>query len=278
MSGVFRSVRVLLSVTFAVSCRANPEVDPGRGGLTSASEEKHHAIVPNDSADIVFRTQEGRTITRSELRRATGRVTWEIGSSDPIPADARDNHDAGRRAGSSGRSAEALRLFETSARLAPKWPYPVYDAAFTYLLAGDDANALKHYERVLQLAPRGFFTAMTATHYLRLESAGTLPRGTYLSYVSLEWLESAKEKRSVLERLTRTVPMFAPAWKELALLLDTPEERLSALEEGLKHAPDPETRGFLLINKALQLAQANDVAKATAILASLASIRPATPG
>ena len=51
--------------------------------------------------------------------------------------------------------------------LAPDWPYPVYDAAFTYLLQGDSLKAEERYAEVDRMAPRGFFTAKTSLDCLR---------------------------------------------------------------------------------------------------------------
>lgn len=162
-------------------------------------------------------------------------------------------------------------LFEKAAQLAPQWPYPAYDAAYTYLLKGDDKHALDWYCRTVKLAPNGFFTALTAVYYLRLEAAEKIPRGTYLDYLSLEWEESRELKRERLEALTKSVPAFAPAWKDLAPLLENPQSRLSALENGLKADPDPETRGFLLVNKALLLARSDRKAEGIAILGDVAT-------
>ena len=61
-------------------------------------------------------------------------------------------------------------------------------------------------------------------------------------------------------------PGFAPAWKELAALLDDPGDRLRAIERGLAAGPDPETRGMLLLNKALVANQRGDRGAAIAIL------------
>jgi tetratricopeptide (TPR) repeat protein len=225
----------------------------------------------DSDSDIVFRAQDGRTLTRSDLKDASGTFSWEIVGSQGVPGEAKAQHAAGRRAGSSGRSDEALILFEKAAQLAPQWPYPVYDAAFTYLLKGDDKRALDWYGRTVKLAPNGFFTALTAVHYLQLEAEEKIPRGTYLDYLSLEWEESRQLKKERLEALTKAVPAFAPAWKDLAALLEDPKSRLSALENGLKADPDPETRGVLLVDKALLLARSDRKAEGIAILGNLAT-------
>jgi predicted Zn-dependent protease len=44
-------------------------------------------------------------------------------------------------------------LLTRAAERAPRWPYPVYDRAFTYLLMKDFDSALSDYRRTLELAP-----------------------------------------------------------------------------------------------------------------------------
>ena len=63
------------------------------------------------------------------------------------------------------------------------WPFPLYDIAYTYLLMQDFPNAELHYRKVLGLAPRGFFTAITALDTLAREQAGEFPEGIYLAYM-----------------------------------------------------------------------------------------------
>lgn len=160
--------------------------------------------------------------------------------------------------------------------MAPAWPYPVYDAAFTFLLQKEFDTAYEYYRRVDQMAPRGFFTAKTAVHALRMELNRELPRGTYLSYVALEWEDDKQKVRQVAEAMTRVTPGFAPAWKTAAMLEDDLGRRAALLESGLKARPDEETRGFLLLNKALVLHEQNKTVEAKAILGELA-LAPTSP-
>jgi tetratricopeptide (TPR) repeat protein len=263
---LFTTLLVIAITT--VSCRQRPGLKTSEA---PAPQERTAMPFKDSDNEIIFHARDGRILTRSDLKEASGTFNWEVLGSQGVPAEAKAQHEAGRRAGSSGRSDEALTLFEKAAHLAPQWPYPVYDAAFTYLLKGDDRRALDWYGRTVKLAPNGFFTALTAVQYLRLEAAGKIPRGTYLDYVSLEWEESRQRKRERLEALTKAAPTFAPAWKDLAPLLDDPQSRLSALEAGLKADPDPETRGFLLVNKALLLARSDRKAEGIAILGDVAT-------
>ena len=46
-------------------------------------------------------------------------------------------------AGGAGDYKKAITLLERASSVAPEWPYPVYDMAFTYLLMKDAENARK---------------------------------------------------------------------------------------------------------------------------------------
>ncbi len=48
-----------------------------------------------------------------------------------VPEAAKSLHQKGREAGGRGNYAEALTLLTKAAELAPDWPYPIYDRAFT---------------------------------------------------------------------------------------------------------------------------------------------------
>lgn len=222
-------------------------------------------------ANPAFRATDGQTIPDSDLRSVSGRVDWEIRQAKPIPAEAKALHERGRQAGANGRHDEALKLFAAASALSPDWPYPPYDAAFTCLLKGDDHQALEFYKQTLTLAPRGFFTAITAVHYLEQERTQKIPRGTYLAYLSLEWTSAGDEKVRRIEALTERVPSFAPAWKDLALIREDPEHKLTALDAGLAHEPDAETRGFLMLNKALLLDRTGHHDDAVEMLGTLAT-------
>jgi tetratricopeptide (TPR) repeat protein len=221
-----------------------------------------------DPNPIVFRSADGKTLTMEDLRGFTGTIRWEIASAN-VPQEATSLHDQARRAGAAGDYGEAIALLKRAATIAPQWPYPFYDMAYTFLLAKDADNARTYYRKTLELAPRGFFTAITALDTLERERTGDLPAGTYRAYLSLESLADPQEKADLLRRLTAQIPRFAPAWKDLASMLkDT--ERLSAIEKGLAAAPDAETKGMLLVNKALVLNAAGDRNGAIKLLGELA--------
>lgn len=227
--------------------------------------------------DIVFRDKWGRVLTKRDLQYASGTFEWSIPSSVKVSDQARREHEAGRVAGQKGDYKAAIASFNAAAKAAPNWPYPNYDLAYTYLLQGDFAGALKHYQLVDQAAPRGFFTVKTAVDTLRREQSGELPKGTYLSYVALEWEGNKQKVRSAVSAMTKSIPNFAPAWKTAANFEDEPTKRLAMLEAGLKARPDAETKGFLLINKALTLRDMNRANEGREILGTL-SLDPNSPG
>jgi tetratricopeptide (TPR) repeat protein len=218
----------------------------------------------------VFRDSSGRELTTSDLVGFTGRVQWEVIGAEAVPSDAALLHRRARQAGEGGDYEEALRLLDQARGLAPGWPYPVYDAAYTYLLQGDAVRAEQRYAEVDRLAPRGFFTCKTSLDGLRRELAGELPPGFCRAYATLEWVRDAAEKRALLEGIVRGFPGFAPAWKELANLLEDPGACMEAITRGLAAEPDDETRGMLLIRRATLLNARGQPADAVRILGELA--------
>jgi tetratricopeptide (TPR) repeat protein len=219
---------------------------------------------------IVFRGADGRTLTLEELRGVTGTIRFEIVGRTAVPPEAEFLHQQAREAGGAGNYEKALTLLQRASDRAPRWPYPVYDMAYTYLLMKDFANARTYYRKTVELAPRGFFIAITALDSLTREELGELPAGTYLAYLSLEWMDDAQNKAEAVRQLVKRVPAFAPGWKELANLADDDAERLSAIEKGLAASPDAETRGILQINKALILDRKGDHEGAISLLGELA--------
>jgi tetratricopeptide (TPR) repeat protein len=219
---------------------------------------------------LVFQDAAGRVLTTLDLEGFTGQVDWEIRGGDPVPAAATRRHGEARAAGSRGDFDRALVLLDQAHALAPRWPYPVYDAAFTYLLHGDQETAERFYAEVDRMAPRGFFTCKTTLDSLRRERAGELPEGFSRAFITLESLDDPPRKRAILEGMVARCPAFAPAWKELAALLEDPADQLRAIEAGLGGNPDGETRGMLLINQALIRHQRGEREAAVAILGELA--------
>ena len=232
-----------------------------------------HAVA-ND--DVVFKDRAGRVLRKSDLQNASGAIDWEIRSTRQVPAKAMDLHRLGRDAGQRGQYSLALQHFADASKLAPDWPYPRYDAAFTHLLQRQYSKALSLYQQVDQMAPRGFFTVKTAVQYLKLEQEGKVPQGTYLKFLSLEWTNRSSEREVIARELTEEAPSFAPGWKARAALETDPQKRLNYLERGLAAHPDAETRGFLLLNKASVLIEKGMRSEAVSILGSLA-LDPSSP-
>jgi tetratricopeptide (TPR) repeat protein len=249
-----------------------------KGAAPRPERAQETSAAPTASgSSIIFRSPDGRVLAVSDLANVDGPVKWELLGDQQVPEKAMRLHEEGRAAGARGDFDGALRLLDEAAKLAPTWPYPVYDAAFTYLLKGDDNKAREYYDKTLRLAPRGFFTAITAAQYLRQEAAGRLPRGTYLQFVRLEWAEIPAERLAATQKLVAAVPGFAPAWKELQVQLEDPTGRLDAIAKGLAADPDPETKGFLLINKALVLNLTGKEHEARDLLGAVALDRASPP-
>lgn len=222
------------------------------------------------NARLIFKDADGRELATKDLEGVTGKVRWEVIGSDAVPPEASRLHQEAREAGGRGDYARALEMLDRAHSLAPKWPYPVYDAAFTYLLQGDSVKAEERYAEVDRMAPRGFFTAKASLDCLRRERAGTLPPGFCKAFAMLEWMDDRAKKRAVLEGIVAKYPAFPAAWKELSSLLDDDDARLQAITKGLEHGPDGETKGMLLINKALILHRRGERNAAVEILGGLA--------
>jgi tetratricopeptide (TPR) repeat protein len=219
---------------------------------------------------IVFRGSDGRSLRLDELQGVTGKVRWELVGRASVPAAATRLHEQAREAGGRGQYAISIALLTQASRLAPDWPYPIYDRAYSHLLTKDVDAARADYQKTVELAPRGFFTAITALDTLVHEQNGDLPPGTYLAYLSLEWTNDRVTKTDLVRQLVEMVPRFAPAWMELAMLLDQDSERLVAIDRGLAADPDAETRGMLLVNRALVLNRQGNREAAVRLLGELA--------
>jgi tetratricopeptide (TPR) repeat protein len=250
---------------------------PFRGWSHETTKEKKN--VPS----IILTLPDGRKLTAEDLRGHSGMMTvrqgkllevagnirYEIIGKDNVSGAADSLHQQAREAGAHGDYKTAIRLLEQASELAPTWPYPLYDGAFTYLMMKDFDSARTYYRRTLELSPRGFFTAITALDTLTREQNGDLPVGTYLAYLSLEWMKDKGQKENAIRELVKRIPQFAPAWKELASLCDDDVERRTAIENGLAANPDVDTKGILNINKALVLNLWGDHAAALQMLGEL---------
>ncbi len=256
-------MRFMLAILMSAAIAMSMGCSRNQSGLPRASTSRDEPLV-------VFRAADGRTLTQADLRGLTGTFRYEILGKTNVPAEAESLHKQARQAGGAGDYKKAITLLERASSLAPAWPYPVYDTAFTYLLMKDAENARKHYRKTVELAPRGFFTAITALDALDRKGKGDLPAGTYMAYLSLEWMDDPSKKADAVRQLVKRVPDFAPAWKEMAMQSDTDTEKLVAIEKGLAANPDGETKGILQINKALIMDRSGDHDGAVRLLGELA--------
>lgn len=213
---------------------------------------------------VIYTNGQGRAITFADLsvvEKTPDQPQWKVST------EAQEYHAEGRRLGGEGNYELALAAFARASELAPDWPYPYYDAAFTHLLQHNWSAALENYRMTQRLYPQGFFTTFTAIDTLEREESGDLPQGVYLLYLQLEWTGNAEEKNKILELLVTRCPDFAPGWKEKAVSGENSViQRFEFVENGLKANPDPETLSVLLINKAVLTAMSGEKNAAIKIL------------
>ena len=204
-----------------------------------------------DRDEIVFKDNKGNQISMSDLEGVTGDYNWEIKDGVKVPEEANILHQEARQYGSKGEHDLGIEKLEKAHEIAPNWAYPVYDLAYTYLLKEDFSNALKYYEMTNKMKPKGFFTSKTAHWSLKKEKEGEFQEGLYLAYMQVEWMNTDEEKLGIAKAIVDKFPKYAPAWKIIAQKAKGEGERLAAIEKGLNALPDEDTKGVLLINKAL---------------------------
>jgi tetratricopeptide (TPR) repeat protein len=228
---------IILTILSVFSCKTNTK----------------QAVSEQGNTNIVFKDNVGHSLSKKDLENSTGKVNYEIMENKTIDAKAKLLHQEARQLGQSGKYDLSIAKLNEAIKIQPDWAYPTYDLAFTYLLKGDYENALTFYKKTDVLEPKGFFTSKTAVYALEGEKIGIFPAGLYAAYMQIEWTDDENKKIEIAKAITQKVPDFAPAWKELANLLDDKTERLKAIEQGLSKNPDAETKGILIINKALIL-------------------------
>jgi tetratricopeptide (TPR) repeat protein len=231
-----------------------------------------------EQGNIIFKDSLGHSLTKTDLANITGQVNYEIMGNQTIDPTATKLHQEARELGQSGKYDLSISKLEEDIKIQPTWAYPIYDLAYTYLLKGDFDNALKYYKKTDELEPKGFFTAKTALYTLIGEKLGKFPKGLYKAYLQIEWADDVNKKLEIAKNITLKVPDFAPAWKELANLLNDNTERLKAIEQGLSKSPDAETKGILLINKAAILNENGKVDEAKQLLGNLIFSSDVTTG
>lgn len=191
----------------------------------------------------------------------------------PVPETAYEQavkaHAQGRSSGEVGNFQEALKHFQRARELAPEWPLPVYDTAYTHFLMGEDARALELYAQVEALAPRGFADTPRVLECLRREKAGRVPKGTYRKFLDVLRQREPEAFERGLRELTRSAPGFYPAWRELISYGKDLDEQERFLEKALSARPDALSRGELLVYKANLLRRRGKDMEARALLQSL---------
>jgi len=238
-------------------------------GCSSSQQADQLATLPQKQ--VIYKDAAGRELTLGDLSKADGQFEWELreSSGTPIPDRAKQRHQAGRKSGAAGNYQQAIVALKEASTLAPSWAYPIYDLAYTHLLTGADDQALEAYEAVDRMEPRGFFTSKTAVWSLAREKSGDLPPGTYRKYLEIESAQNDAIKLKLAEAIVAKAPRYAPAWKEIAILSEKLEGRLPALESGLATAPDADTHGCLIVNKAALLDEQGNRNEAVKLLGEL---------
>ena len=127
-----RTLATLLVSLIVVSLTSCSSKDPS-SEPTNTMQAKDAIPV---ASKVIFRDSKGRELTEADLASVKGQFEWKIVGGDIVPEKAQELHRQGREAGGTGDHDRALVLLEQASKAAPKWPYPVYDAAFTHLAAG----------------------------------------------------------------------------------------------------------------------------------------------
>jgi hypothetical protein len=107
--------------------------------------------------------------------------------------------------------------------------------------------------------------AEVAVDTLTRESEGEFASGLYAAFVTLEHIPT-DERCSIAGQLVEKYPSFAPGWNEYADFVSDPVKRLEVIENGLAARPDPQTRGFLMVKKAMTMSFLGDADGALSVL------------
>ena len=237
-------------------------------------------VAPEVPVELIFSNDAGarRAGDPGDLAQPSATLDWQVVGVGSIPPKAQALHEEAQLAGSRGDYDKALKLLDQAHLLAPDWPYPLYDAAYTHMLKGDLAKAEALYEQVDKMSPRGFFTNKTSLDCLRRERTGKVPAGFCKGFEALEWVADPAQKRAALEAVVAKTPGYPPAWLKLEEVLDDDRARLDAIQKGLSGEPDAETKGMLLLNKAVVMNRQGDKAGALKLLGELVADSATTLG
>jgi hypothetical protein len=105
---------------------------------------------PDANVEVLLTLPGGRKLSVNELRGlsgtvnlregkllgVTGAVRYEIIGAGSISPAAASLHQQGREAGERGDYKTAIGFFAQASEVAPTWPYPHYDRAYTHLADG----------------------------------------------------------------------------------------------------------------------------------------------
>jgi len=186
-----------------------------------------------------------------------------------IPERARQLHAQGRKHGEAGEFELALRYFHEAQKAAPSWPLPLYDMGLTFLHLKADDRALETFTKLDAVAPLGLPGSKRILDSLRREKDGRVPAGTLREFLAIERLRDLQEVRRQMQALTQKAPGFVPAWQELAMLEEKPEEAEKLIAKALSLEPDAESRGTLLVQKATLMWRRGEVDAARKLLREL---------
>ncbi|HVG57747.1 MAG TPA: hypothetical protein VNA24_04285 [Hyalangium sp.] len=167
-----------------------------------------------------------------------------------IPERARHLHAQGRKHGEAGEFELALRYFHEAEKAAPSWPLPLYDMGLTFLYIKADDRALETFTKLDAVAPQGLPGSKRMLDSLRREKDGRVPAGTLREFLQIKQLKNLQDVRRRMKELTQKAPGFVPAWQELAMAEEKPEEAEKLIAKALSLEPDADSRGMLLVAKA----------------------------
>lgn len=184
----------------------------------------------------------------------------------PIPERARQLHAQGRKHGDAGQFEMALRYFHEAELVAPNWPQPLYDMGLTLLHIEADDKALETFTKLDAVAPLGLPGSKRILDSLRREKDGRVPVGTLREFLEIERLTDVRVVRLQMQALTQKAPGFVPAWQELAMLEEKPEEAEKLIAKALSLEPDAASRGMLLVYKATLMWRRGEVDAARKLL------------
>ena len=157
-------------------------------------------------ARLVFRDAAGRELTTDDLKGVSGKVRWEVIGAGAVPAEASRLHTEAREAGGRGDYPRALNLLEQAHRLAPDWPYPVYDTAFTYLLQGDCDEGRGVLRGGRSHSAARLFHCQDVTRLPPARARRRSVSGFCKAFASLEWMDDKAKKTALLEGIVEKVP------------------------------------------------------------------------